>query len=148
MPCISIRGGLGISIIITQIEYINYLVSFYNKLRFIKPIRILYLIAVPNGTYMKIYIHTLKHTYIYKGRDSIHKDLVHGSTNINQQALPMVALSDDLSSIPSTHSVAQTICNSSSKGPNRVFWPVQVPNIHMVIYAGKIPYQKIYHQKN
>lgn len=39
----------------------------------------------------------------------------------------LAALQTDLGSIPSTHMVAQTICNPSSRGLDTLLWPLRVP---------------------
>lgn len=60
-----------------------------------------------------------------------------------QQFRALAALVENADSVPNTHKVVQTICNSSSGG---VFWPLRMQDMHMVhLYTCR---QIIYIHKN
>jgi hypothetical protein len=44
----------------------------------------------------------------------------------------LAALSEDLGSRSSTHMAVHTVCNSSSRGSDALFWPPQEPGTHIV----------------
>jgi hypothetical protein len=49
--------------------------------------------------------------------------IISGAGEMAQWLRALAALPEDLGWIPSTHMVATTICSSSSRGSDALFWP-------------------------